>query len=597
MAILSTTQISINGNTLPYFNNCNLHQVIGDHHIMELHCLLDIMQRFCSDNSQEMEDLLGSVITIETKSYADIDYHGKLKFKGVITGLKYRKGMFSSDGDYVIIKAKSPTIIADDGPNNTSYVDMSFVDIIQDNFTNYDTSKLAINTDNSKLNQPLTYTVQSNESCFNFAKRMAARNGEWMYYNGEELVFGLETGNKEVELVLGRDLLDFNTSLEPIPQNFNYYTNDYLTNDIHEKSASSSDGSSKGNFGIINDSSNMLYGKETKIWVNISDDSDAKKRLDSYVKLQQDALQTNQIKVSGTSNNPGVVLAATIKISQSTYRVTKVTHSYSNNGEYENFFEATSTNIDAYPLTNVNAFPRAESQTAVVVENHDPDAMGRVKVQFAWQKIDGITSPWIRNISPSASQGQGFFFIPEIDDEVVVDFEGGNAECPFVLGGVYNSQATPPSGSSNSSNHVKMLQGRSGAFFKVNDEHGSITIQDKAGSSIVLDGSGNIEITAAKTLTITAGEEISTTSTEKTTMAVGTDLSISAGSNSELLTGTKLSITSGTTTEIKDGAKIEISAPMVAVKGDASLKLEGAIVDVDGKAITNVKGGLLNLNC
>ncbi len=597
MAILSTTHISINGNILPYYNNCSLHQVIGDHHIMELHCLLETMQHFCNDNGQEMEDLLGAVVTIETKSYADIDFHGMLKFKGVITSLKYRKGMFASDGDYVIISAKSPTIIADDGPNNVSYNDMSFVDIIQQNFSNYDTSKLTINTNNSKLTKPLIYTVQANESSFGFAKRMAARNGEWMYYDGEELVFGVDNSNDEIELVLGRDLQDFNTSLEPLPQNFEYYTNDYLSNEVHEKSTSASDGSKEGNIGIINDSSKDLYAKPTKIWVNISDDKNSKNRLDDYVKLQQAALQTNQLKVSGSSDNPGVVLAVVIKINQSTYRISKVTHSYSSNGEYENFFEATSTNIDAYPNTNVNAFPLAQSQTAKVIENHDPEEMGRVKVQFPWQQKDGLTTPWIRLVSPSASQGQGFFFIPEIDDEVLVDFEGGNAECPYVVGGVYNSQATPPSGSSNSSNHVKMLQGRSGAFFKVNDEEGSITLMDKAGSSIVLDGSGNINITAAKTLSITASEEITTSSTEKTTFTVGTDLSISAGSNSEITTGAKLSITSGTTTEISDGAKVEISAPMVGVKGDASLKLEGATVDVDGKAMTNVKGGMLNLNC
>jgi uncharacterized protein involved in type VI secretion and phage assembly len=596
MAILSTTHISINGNKLPYYNSCSLHQVIGEHHIMEIHCLLEVMQSFCSDNSQEMEDLLGSVITIETKSYAKIDFYGVLKFKGVITGLKYRKGMHSGSGNYVIINAKSPTVIADDGPNYTSYSDMSFTDIVNQNFTNYDSSKLSINTGNSKLTNPLAYTVQYNESAFQFAQRLAARNGEWMYYNGEELMFGL-ANNEEVELVLGRDLKDFNTTLKPLPQNFEYYTNDYLTDDVHEKSTTSSDGSQEGNLGPINDSSKNLYAKPTKIWVNISDDSNSKKRLDDYAFLQQSALQTNQLKVTGSSDNPGVMLASVIKIDGTTYRVTKVTHSYSSNGdEYENFFEATSTSINVYPKTNINAFPIAQSQTGKVIENHDPEGMGRVKVQLRWQQKDGLSTPWIRNISPSASQGQGFYFIPEIDDEVLVDFEGGNAECPYVVGGVYNSKTTPPSGSSNSSNHVKMLQSRSGAIFKINDEDGSITIQDKSGSSIVLDGSGNINITATKSVKVTASEELTTESGEKTNINVGSDLNVTVSSNSTVDTGTKLSVNTGAKTEISDGAKIEISAPSVGVNGKASLKLEGTTVDVDGKAITNVKGGMVNLN-
>ncbi|WP_299888205.1 phage baseplate assembly protein V [uncultured Lacinutrix sp.] len=596
MAILSTTHIHINGNELPYYNSCSLHQEIGQHHTMDLHCLLETIQRFCKDNSQEIEDLLGSIITIETKSYADIDFHGMLKFKGIITGLSYRKGMYSSEGDYVIIKAKSPTIIADDGPHYTSYNDMSFVDIIEQNFSNYDTSKLKINTSNSKLSEPLTYTVQSNESCFSFAQRMAARHGEWLYYNGEELVFGIESGGEELDLILGRDLQDFNTSLTPIPQNFDYYANDYLTNDVHETSSSSTASSSEGNFSVVNDNSNEIYTNPTKIWVNLSDDSNSKNRLDNYAELQQKALQTNQVKVSGSSDNPGVMLASVIKINQSSYRVTKVTHSYSNNGEYENFFEANSTNIDAYPLTDLNAFPVAKSQMAKVIENHDPDGLGRVKVQLPWQKADGLTTPWIRNISPSASSGQGLFFIPEVDDEVLVDFEGANAEAPFVLGSTYNSDAKPPGGSANESNHIKMFQSRSGSFLKLNDEDGSITLQDKSGSSIVLDGSGNITITAGETLTVTAGKEMKTTSAEDTTIISGKKATISSEDTATLVSS-KDTVVEGTTgVTVKDGVKVDISAPNVTAKGDIGLKMEGTTVDIKGTAMTNVKGAIVNLN-
>ncbi|WP_452219463.1 type VI secretion system Vgr family protein [Lacinutrix salivirga] len=597
MALLSTTNISINGNPLPYYSSCSLHQEIGEHHTMELHCLLDTIQRFCDKNGLAIEDLLSQIITIETKSFTDLEHQGNFKFKGIITGLNYKKGLHSSEGDFVVIKAKSPTIISDDGPHHTSYSDMSFIDIMDKTFTSYDSSKLKINTSDSKLSEPLIYTVQYNESCFKFAQRLAARNGEWIYYNGEELVFGLNNDGEELQLQLGRDLLDYNTTLNPIPQNFNYYTNDYLTNDVHETPSSSAKSESDGNFAIVNDSSKELYTNPTKIWVNISDDSTAKKRLDNYVKLQQEALQTNQITVSGSTSNPGVMLAKTIKISQSTYRVTKVTHSYSSNGEYENFFEAVSTNIETYPKTNVNAFPFAQSQVAKVVENHDPDGMGRVKVQFVWQKADGLTTPWIRNVSPSASIGQGFFFIPEIDDEVLVDFEGANAECPYVVGGLYNSQATPPSGSANADNHIKMLQSRSGSFFKLNDEDGSITIMDKAGSSIVLDGSGNISITAAESLTVTAGKEISTTSSENTTVVSGKELTLESAMNATLKSDKAILIEGATGVTVKDKVKVDVEAPNVGAKGKIGIKLEAKTVDINGSAMTNVKGKLLNLNC
>jgi len=591
MAILSTTHIHIDGNLLPYYNSCSLNQEIGKHHTMDLHCLLETIDRFCKSNNQEIEELLGSIITIETKSYADIGFHGMLKFKGIITGLSYRKGLYSSEGDYVIIKAKSPTIIADDGPHHTSFNDMSFVDIIDQNFSNYDSSKLKINTNNSKLTEPLTYTVQSNESCFAFAQRMAARHGEWLYYNGEELVFGLEKGGEELDLILGRDLQDFNTALTPIAQNFQYYTNDYLTDDVHETESSSTATSNEGHFSVVNDNSKDIYTNPTKIWVNLSDDSNAKSRLDKRAELQQTALQTRQVKVSGSSDNPGVMLTTTIKINENTYRVIKVTHSYSSNGEYENFFEATSASIDAYPNTNVNAFPIANNQMAKVIENHDPDGLGRVKVQFAWQKKDGLTTPWIRNISPSASAGQGLFFTPEVDDEVLVDFEGANAEAPFILGSTYNSNAKPPEGSANKSNHIKMFKSRSGSFLKLNDEDGSITLQDKAGSKIVLDGSGNINIIAATDEVHVSGpKEVSLKSDSEVSLNGTDEVSIVSDNEVSLKGGKEVSIISDNEVFVKGTKEVGINSDMeVKITGTAKAALSSS-------GTTSVEGTIIKLN-
>lgn len=591
MAILSTTYIHINGNRLPYYSSCSLQQEIGEHHVLNLSCLEETILHFCKNNSQEVEDLLGAIITIETKAFANIDFHGTLKFKGIITGLNYSKGIYAHDSNVINITSKSTTIISDDGPHHTSFNDMSFVDIIEDNFSSYDSSKLKINTGNSKLTEPFIYTVQYNESAFAFAQRMAARNGEWMYYDGEELVFGVDTGGEDTELKLGRDLQDFSTSLIPVPQNFKYFTNDYITNDVHEAESSATTSASEGHFTIVNDSSKDIYTKPTRIWLNISDDDQSKSRLDKYAELQQKTLQSNQVMVTGTSDNPGVVLATTIKISESIYRVTKVTHSYSSNGEYENYFEATSTNVDVYPKTKINAFPIAHSQTAKVIENHDPDGMGRVKVQFAWQKPDGLTTPWIRYISPSASQGQGFFFIPEVDDEVLVDFEGGNAEAPFVLGGVYNSNATPPEGSSNSSNHIKMLMSKSGSFFKLNDEDGSITIQDKAGSSIVLDGSGNINITAASSevsifapseVSIVSDDEVSINGTSEVSIVSADEVSINGTSEVSIVSGDEVSINGGKEVDISGGVEVKVTG--------------GAKATLSSSGTTSVAGTIIKLN-
>ena len=586
MAILSTTQIYINGNALPNYNSCNLHQEIETHHRLDLECLLEDIQHFCKDNDQEVEELLGTIITIETKSYADISFHGALRFKGVITGLNYKNGLFSNQGDVIVIKAQSPTIIADDGPHHTSYSDTSFIDIIEDNFRSYDTSKLKINTKNSKLSEPLTYTVQYNESCFKFAQRLAARNGEWMYYNGEELVFGLDTNTEELELVLGRDLQNLNTSLIPTPQNFSYFTNDYLTDAVHEKESASTTKEKKGYFNSVNNSAKNLYLKQTKVWVNISDDVQSKSRLDTYVQLQQNAIQSNQIKITATSDNPGVMLATTIKISGNTYIVTKVSHSYSITGEYENTFEANSSNIAIYPKTDINAFPAAHSQTAKVVENNDPDGMGRVKVQFPWQKQDGLTTPWIRIITPHAGGDKGFHFIPEINEEVLVDFEGTNAEAPYVMGSLYHGSHKPEAWSTDK-NDIKAIRTRSGHTIELNDAKGSesITITDNKNNRIFIDtANDNIEITANKNITISAGEQM-TFNAKNIDFNVQEDMNLEIGKNKTESITENLNLTAKNSKEqIFKNKEISIGKNLNQVSGKLVMQTN------DGKMLLDSKG-------
>ena len=82
----------------------------------------------------------------------------------------------------------------------------------------------------------------------------------------------------------------------------------------------------------------------------------------------------------------------------------------------------------------------SQPQLAFVADNFDPEKLGRVRVKFAWQpKADGNAnkedaSPWIRVSLPFATDGAGVKFRPEKGDEVMVSFEEGNVERPYVSG-------------------------------------------------------------------------------------------------------------------------------------------------------------------
>lgn len=112
-----------------------------------------------------------------------------------------------------------------------------------------------------------------------------------------------------------------------------------------------------------------------------------------------------------------------------------------------------STSNKFYPLPMPEKrIRKASAQRAIVMDNFDPDRIGRVRVKYPWQKdtkegdntiTDDNWTPWIRVSTPMASKDAGMLFIPAIGDEVLVDFENENVEFPYVSGAFYSDSHRP----------------------------------------------------------------------------------------------------------------------------------------------------------
>lgn len=76
----------------------------------------------------------------------------------------------------------------------------------------------------------------------------------------------------------------------------------------------------------------------------------------------------------------------------------------------------------------------SQPQLAFIVNCVDPRKIGRVRLRFAWQEEEDDASPWVRVALPFATDGGGVKFKPEENDEVLVSFEEGNVERPYVSG-------------------------------------------------------------------------------------------------------------------------------------------------------------------
>lgn len=81
--------------------------------------------------------------------------------------------------------------------------------------------------------------------------------------------------------------------------------------------------------------------------------------------------------------------------------------------------------------------------TGRVINLLDPMLLGRVQVQLPF--IDSLDlSPWARIALPMAGFGHGTYFIPNLGDEVLVAFEHGDVDAPYILGSLWNAMAPPP---------------------------------------------------------------------------------------------------------------------------------------------------------
>jgi len=135
----------------------------------------------------------------------------------------------------------------------------------------------------------------------------------------------------------------------------------------------------------------------------------------------------------------------------------------------------------------------------IVTNNKDPEKLGRVKVSLPWRG-ESDESYWARVASPMAGNERGMVFYPEVDDEVLVAFEQGDVNHPYVIGSLWNSKDRPPETNISGKNNLRKIKSRSGheLIFDDTAQQEKVEIKTKAGHRIVLDdssGQEKIEIT------------------------------------------------------------------------------------------------------
>ena len=189
----------------------------------------------------------------------------------------------------------------------------------------------------------------------------------------------------------------------------------------------------------------------------------------------------------------------------------------------------------------------------IVTNNKDDDGMGRVKVKLP-SISDTDETYWARVAAPMAGKERGFYFLPEVGDEVLVAFAYGDPRFPFILGALWNGKEAPPATNGDGKNDVRVIKSRSGHLIRLTDSDNAekIEIIDKSGNnSIVFD-------TAAKLVKISSAQ----------------DITLSAASGTIKLEAKTVEIAGSA------GAKIESQANL-DVKAGGQMTLKGATIDLN----------------
>lgn len=455
---------------------------------------LDTYEGFVMENSKK---LLGKKISLSYWQYGSENQ----VFSGIVTGLKNRK---ESGYGKLVITGHSPSILLENGRADRSFEQLSLSQIVKEIGVNYP-QEGKIHAEEQELNvrRVLPYTVQSQESDFGFIQRLATRYGEYFYYNGKELIFG-NKAEPVLELSEGRELIELEFELGLKAQGFSGLAYDAEKGESIQHNAQEVQTEWKENAlqAVAVQASKQLFGNVPK---SVFSGSEKSQELEEML-LKEKENRESLIWVRGRSRDSRLKNGSRAKLTDingramETYRIVEIRHYY-NGDEYYNEFVGVSDVLHP-PYQDSGAFPKSQEQMGRVVENADPLGLGRVRVQMVWQEAGSEKTPWIRLLQPHSGSGKGFYFVPEIGEEVLVGFQGGNAEKPYVIGTQYNGKEK--SGYADKENSIKAVHTRSGHKLVFTEDE-SILITDKSGNEILLDTKGsNITITAPETMTLNA---------------------------------------------------------------------------------------------
>ena len=594
---LVATKVTVKGEEQK-FVSLHLRQGFNRHHTFT------VVVNYLSPNNtfqqtpEKFIDYIGETASI---SFVHRQTGESYDFEGIITQVEMVGSMGETGG--VAIHGTSPTILYENNRTLDSWMDQSLSTIIKEATQEYGKVNLV---SNPKYAAPIPYMAQYNESVFDFMNRLSALYGEWFYYDGTKVYFGKPDRDNTEKIVYDMDLEEVRLVANLVPGKSARY--DYVAqeNKQHNADTPAKPDGMNDLQSIAHSCSEKAYTAKTTSAADphVTD----KAELDEQMRIVKNASGANLLNIKGIGKTCRIRIGEIIDVSfpdrmklppLGKFRIVGIEHEVRRDGHYSNSFVGVPDGTVHIPVPDVKR-PLALPELATVKENNDDKGQGRVKVAFDWQK-NGKTTNWIRvqthnaGVSGAVPKNRGWVFVPEVGDQVMVSYEHGNPDRPYVTGSVFHSGSGK---GGDKDNKVKSIITRSGNAIVFDDETGSIVITDQTGKQLImLDGTDAITVMAKKSITLT---------NEAESVIVMDDKSIGLQADTIALEGRKsVTLLSGNECMVLSSEKSIISSSGTNIKQEAAKDYDvaakngtvnGVNLMIEGKGNVTVSGGIVKFN-
>ena len=589
--------VSIDGENRNY-TRISLVQKFGQHHYFDIEVLCSplVKENVWHHEREEMIAMQGKTVVIRMKHEFSGD---ESIFKGIITSI----GM---DGDKGVsgtlhYRGYGTTILLESGRTMDSFTGATLGEIVSEVVEKYGNGISIVN--NPAFKSRIPYVQMQEESAYEFLRRLAWQYGEWFYYNGQVLYFGNPYKEKDEKLVydIDMDSMHFSSCVAP----FHFSRHDYLSDSHMDMFGDDSEAVRGINTYLANamKTSEGMYRSQTTMYSHTATGHPLD--IEHFTAVEKGRKVSSLVWMTGNTKTCRVRIGEPVVVQippnmckrrdMGRYRIVEITHRIEVSGGYANSFKGIPASMEYIPMEDMR-MPVAHAMLAEVTDNADPENLGRVQVQFAWQKSRNKTTNWIRvrsldaGSSETVSKNRGFVFVPEIGDQVMVDFELGDPCRPYVSGSMFHKNNGE---GGNADNHIKTIVTRSGHTLEFNDDKNGdwgITLKDANKNIIHINSKEQtIEITAPKTISLNA-ENIRLNAKEDINIVADGKLDMSIGKEGDLKFD-KLKVDANNSLDVlskkyqNESDEISvISNGKMTLNGKNTTKLKGKKVEIQGSS-------------